>query len=216
MQAESFFSSTLFFLLQASQMTIFVSAVGLLVGFVIAIAVVSACLSPTAGARRMGNLYTFVFRGIPLLVQLMLAFYFLPALGIQVPAWAAAVLAVSLCEGAYIGEILRGGFLGIPAGQIEACQMLGLSKLDILVRIKIPQALKLTAPSLVNEVILLVKASSLVSVVGVAEITRTAQNIAASTFRPLEAYAMAGLAYMVLCGMLAALGHYIERRYREA
>lgn len=206
----------MFLLVRASQMTILVSGIGLAIGFVIAIAVLRACLSPTPWMRRAGNLYTFVFRGIPLLVQLMLAFYFLPAIGIEVPPWAAAVLAISLCEGAYIGEILRGGFLGIPRGQIEAAHMLGLSKFSILVRVEIPQAVKLTAPALINEIILLIKASSLVSVVGVTEVTRTAQNIAASSYRPLEAYAAAGLMYMIVCGALALLGHYVERRYQGA
>ncbi len=214
--SEDFLSSTLLFLLQASRVTIFVSAVGLLAGFFIAVGVVTACLSPAVGLRRAGSLYTFVFRGIPLLVQLMLAYFFLPAVGISVPAWVAAVTAIALCEGAYIGEILRGGFLGIPRGQIEACQLLGLSRLAVLVRIEIPQALKLTAPSLINEIILLIKASSLVSVVGVTEITHTAQNIASSTFRPLEAYAAAGLMYMVICGILALCGHYAERRLARA
>ncbi|CAM5195705.1 Amino acid ABC transporter permease OS=Castellaniella sp OX=1955812 GN=EPN31_05235 PE=3 SV=1 [Castellaniella denitrificans] len=209
---SDFLSSTLLFLLQASRMTILVSSVGLLIGFFIAVAIVGACLSHIPWLRRIGNLYTFVFRGIPLLVQLMLAYFFLPAAGIHVPAWVAAVVAISLCEGAYIGEILRGGFLGIPRGQIEACQMLGLPRLDVLFRVEIPQALKLTAPSLINEAILLIKASSLVSVVGVTEITRTAQNIASSTFRPLEAYAAAGLMYLVICGALALAGHYAERR----
>jgi polar amino acid transport system permease protein len=203
-------------LLRAAQMTVFVSAVGLLIGFLIAIAVVSACLSPRPPMRRLGNFYTFVFRGVPLLVQLMLAYYFLPSLGINVSPDVAAIAAVSLCEGAYLGEILRGGFLGIPRGQIEATQMLGISRFATLVHIEIPQALKLTAPSLVNEMILLVKASSLISVVGVAEITRTAQNIAASTFRPLEAYVAAGLMYMIVNGILSVLGHYAERHFERA
>src|SRR5690606_40620569 len=66
-----------------------------------------------------GHLYTFLFRGVPLLVQLMLAYYFLPTLGINVSPLTAAIAAISLCEGAYLGEILRGGFMGIPRGQVE-------------------------------------------------------------------------------------------------
>lgn len=200
-------------LTQAAEMTILVSVIGLLIGFVIALGVASASLSRSRALRRFGNLYVFVFRGIPLLVQLMLAYYFLPTLGINVPPLVAAITAISLCEGAYLGEILRGGFLGIPHGQIEATQLLGFSRLDTLTRIEVPQVLKLTTPSLINEMILLVKASSLISVVGVAEITRTAQNIAASTFLPLETYVAAGFMYMVINGMLSLFGHYAERRF---
>ncbi len=213
MNAIGFFLHNLPLLLKAAQMTIFVSALGLLVGFAIAILVVSACLSPLPALRRAGNFYTFFFRGVPLLVQLMLAYYFLPSLGINVPPLVAAIAAISLCEGAYLGEILRGGFLGIPHGQLEATQLLGFSKLSTLVHIQIPQALKLTTPSLINEMILLIKASSLISVVGVAEITRTAQNIAASTFRPLEIYLAAGLMYLVINGALSIFGHFAERRF---
>lgn len=203
-------------LTRAAEMTILVSAIGLLIGFVIALGVASASLSRSKVLRRLGNLYVFVFRGVPLLVQLMLAYYFLPTLGINVPPLVAAITAISLCEGAYLGEILRGGFLGIPHGQLEATQLLGFSRLDTLTRIEVPQVLKLTTPSLINETILLVKASSLISVVGVAEITRTAQNIAASTFLPLETYIAAGLLYMVINGMLSLFGHYAERRFARS
>ncbi len=210
------FMQALPLILLASQMTVFVSAMGLVLGFVIAVLVASACLSPAAWLRRCGHLYTFLFRGVPLLVQLMLAYYFLPTLGINVSPLTAAIAAISLCEGAYLGEILRGGFMGIPRGQVEAAQMLGLSPAHTLVRIQIPQALRLTTPSLINEMILLIKASALISVVGVAEITRTAQNVAASTFKPLEAYLIAGLAYFLINGALSVLGHFAEQRFRRA
>lgn len=94
--------------------------------------------------------------------------------------------------------------------------MLGMSPFDMLRRIQVPQAFRLTLPSLVNEMVLLIKASSLISVVGVAEITRTAQNIAASTYRPLEAYVAAGLIYFVICGTLALVAHGAEHRLQHA
>lgn len=203
-------------LIQAAQMTLFVSAVGLLAGFVIAVAVACACLSHNPVVRRLGTFYVFFFRGIPLLVQLMLAYYFLPAIGINVPPLVAAITAISLCEGAYLGEILRGGFLGIPRGQLEATQLLGFSRFDTLVRIEIPQALKMTTPSLISEMIMLVKASSLISVVGVAEITRTAQNVVASTFMPLEVYLAAGFVYLIINGLLSLAGHFAEQRFARA
>jgi polar amino acid transport system permease protein len=94
--------------------------------------------------------------------------------------------------------------------------MLGLAPLDTLRRILVPQAFRLTLPSLVNEMVLLIKASSLISVVGIAEITRTAQNIAASTYRPLEAYVAAGLVYFVICGALSLVAHAAEVRLQHA
>jgi polar amino acid transport system permease protein len=200
-------------LVKAAQMTLLVSVLGLVAGYVLAVGIATARLSSSRPLQRLGAVYVFIFRGVPLIVQLMMAYYFLPFVGINVPPITASILAISLCEGAYLGEILRGGFMGIPKGQLEATQLLGFGRMDTLLRIEIPQALKLTMPSLINEMIMLVKASSLISIVGVAEITRTAQNIAASTFLPLPTYIAAGLVYMVINGVLSVAGHAAERRY---
>ena len=200
-------------LLSAAKMTLFVSAVGLVVGFVIAVIVAAASMSPSPLLRRITSWYVFVFRGIPLLVQLMVVFYFFPVIGINVPPLVAAVVAISLCEGAYIGEILRGGFMGIPKGQLEATQLSGMSRVTTVVRIQVPQALRLTMPALINEMIMLVKASSLISIVGVTELTRMAQNIAASTFSPMEAYLGAAFVYFLINGVLSVIGYWAERHY---
>jgi polar amino acid transport system permease protein len=215
------FSTTVFLqgmplLLHAALATIGVSLTGLLIGFFVAIGVCAARLSPNRAARRFGGAYVFFFRGVPMLVQLLLVYYLLPFAGINVPPLVAAISAVSLCSASYIAEILRGGFLSIAPGQIEAARMLGLAPLDTLRRVLVPQAFKLTLPSLVNEMVLLIKASSLISVVGIAEITRTAQNIAASTYRPLEAYVAAGIIYFVICGALSLVAHAAEVRLQHA
>ncbi len=215
------FSTTVFLqgmplLLRAALATIGVSLTGLFIGFFVAVGVCAARLSGNRAARRFGGAYVFFFRGVPMLVQLLLVYYLLPFAGINVSPLVAAVSAVSLCSASYIAEILRGGFLSIPPGHIEAARMLGLSPVDTLRRILVPQAFRLTLPSLVNEMVLLIKASSLISVVGVAELTRTAQNIAASTYRPLEAYLAAGLIYFVICGALALIAHAAEYRLKHA
>jgi polar amino acid transport system permease protein len=203
-------------LLHAALATVGISLTGLVIGFFVAIGVCSARLSAHRAARMFGGAYVFFFRGVPMLVQLLLVYYLLPFVGINVSPLVAAISAVSLCSASYIAEILRGGFLSIPPGQIEAARMLGMSPLDMLRRIEVPQAFRLTLPSLVNEMVLLIKASSLISVVGVAELTRTAQNIAASTYRPLEAYLAAGLIYFVICGTLALVAHGAEYRLQQA
>ncbi|MFM0059010.1 amino acid ABC transporter permease [Paraburkholderia phytofirmans] len=215
------FSTTVFLqglplLLHAALATIGISLAGLLVGFFVAIGVCAARLSPNHAARMFGGAYVFFFRGVPMLVQLLLVYYLLPFAGINVSPIVAALSAVSLCSASYVAEILRGGFLSVPPGHLEAARMLGLSPFDMLRRILVPQAFRLTLPSLVNEMVLLIKASSLISVVGVAELTRTAQNIAASTYRPLEAYVAAGLIYFVICGALALVAHAAEYRLQHA
>ncbi|MFX1676164.1 amino acid ABC transporter permease [Paraburkholderia sp. A2WS-5] len=206
------FMQSLPLLFQATLATVTISLAGLAIGFFIGLAVCSARLSPNRWLSRLGGAYVFFFRGVPLLVQLLLVYYLLPFVGINVPPLVAAISAVSLCSASYIAEILRGGFLSVPYGQIEAARMLGMRTFATLWRIKVPQAFRLTLPSLANEMVLLIKASSLISVVGVAEITRTAQNIAASTYRPLEVYVAAGLIYLVINGVLASLAHLAEVR----
>ena len=203
-------------LLKAAFATLGISLAGLFIGFFVAIAVCAARLSQDRYARAAAGAYVFFFRGVPLLVQLLLVYYLLPFIGINVPPLVAAISTCALCSAAYVAEILRGGFLGIPHGQIEAARLLGLSRFHMLCRIQVPQAFRLTLPALGNEMVLLLKASSLVSVVGVAELTRTSQNIAASTYRPLEAYLAAALIYFVINGVLSLAAHYAEHRLRAA
>ena len=128
------------------------------------------------------------------------------------PALVAAVLTVGLCAAAYISEILRGALNAIPKGQAEAAAAIGLGPRDLWVRILLPQALKISMPAMVNELILLVKASSLVTVVGIVEITRMSQSIASSTYRPLEIYLAAAFIYLAINLVLAAIGRWLERR----
>ncbi len=145
-------------------------------------------------------------------MQLLLCYYLLPVIGINVPALVAAVLTVGICSSAYVSEIWRGAIIALPPGQAEAATAIGMGPRDIWIRIILPQAVKISLPALVNEMILLVKASSLVSVVGILEVTRASQAQAATTFRPLEVYLAAACIYLVINLFLAALGRYLEHR----
>ncbi|RON02439.1 amino acid ABC transporter permease [Pseudomonas brassicacearum] len=203
-------------LLNSLLVTLEISVSALAIGFVIGVIVGSLRLSPLPLFRRLGGAYIFVFRGIPLLVQLLFIYYFLPRIGLpNVSPMAAAVIGLSLAAGAYIAEIMRGGFLAIPGGQLEAAGLLGLSSGQMLVRIRVPQAVRLTLPALVNEMILLIKASSLVSVVGLADLTRTAQNIAASDYLFVQDYLMLAGFYCLINIPLAFLGGQLERHLKE-
>ncbi|WP_297834850.1 amino acid ABC transporter permease [Pseudomonas sp.] len=203
-------------LLSSLLVTLEVSCAALAIGFVIGVIVGSCRLSPVPLLKRLGGAYIFVFRGIPLLVQLLFIYYFLPRIGLpNMSPTAAAVIGLSLAAGAYIAEIMRGGFLAIPSGQLEAAGLLGMSSAQMLVRIQVPQAVRLTLPGLVNEMILLVKASSLVSVVGLADLTRTAQNIAASDYMFVQDYLMLAGFYCLINIPLALLGSLLERHLKE-
>jgi polar amino acid transport system permease protein len=208
--------SALPYLLEAAWTTLYVSLFGILLGQIIGALVCVARQSGSRIADAVGGVYVSFFRGVPLLIQLLLIYYFLPLIGIDVPAMAAAIGALGLASGAYVSEIYRGALNAVPVGQSEAALSLGFSGPTIWRRILLPQAFRLSVPPLINELILLLKASSLISVVGVAELTRTSQTISASTYRPLEIYLAAAAIYLVINGCLALLGTALERRLRQA
>ena len=148
----------------------------------------------TRGSSWPARAYVSFFRGVPLLVQLLLIYNLLPAIGINVPSVVAAISGLALCTSAYQAENLRGGFLSVPRGLLESADMLGLTPWQQLVRIRAPIAFRLTLPAVVNEAILILKASSLVSVVGVVELTRMAQDLDTSLYKPIQLYSCAGAA----------------------
>lgn len=196
----------------AARFTLLISVLGIALGLVIAALICAASLSRLAALRWFAALWVSFLRGVPLLVQLLLAYYLLPVVGIDVPALVAAVVTVGICASAYISEIWRGAIQALPAGQVAAARAIGMAPRDIWSRIILPQAFTLSLPALVNELILLVKASSLVSVVGILEVTRASQAQAATTFRPLEVYLAAACIYLLINLCLAALGRYLEHR----
>ena len=153
---------------------------------------------------------------MPLLVQLLTFFYILPYAGIDLPAMVAAFLSIGMCSAAYNAEILRGSLQAIPAGQREAADALGIPPLSLWRRILVPQALRIGLPSHVNELILLVKVSSLASVVGIAELTRVSQNITGQTYRPLEIYLAAAVIYLAINIVVALAGRGAERAMETA
>ncbi|KGJ14572.1 amino acid ABC transporter permease [Paracoccus sanguinis] len=196
----------------AARQTLLVSVLGIALGLVIGVAVCAMRLSGSGVLRWIGALWVSFLRGVPLLVQLLLMFYLLPVIGIDVPPLVAAVVTVGICASAYISEIWRGAIAALPRGQAEAAQAIGMAPVAIWRRIILPQAVVMSLPALVNELILLVKASSLVSVVGIMELTRASQAQAATTFRPLEVYLAAACIYLAINLCLAAAGRWLEVR----
>jgi polar amino acid transport system permease protein len=200
-------------LVEAALYTVAISVVSIVIGFVIGVGVSAARLSTSLWLALPARAFVSFFRGVPLLVQLLLIYNLLPVIGINVPSVVAAIVGLSLCTAAYQAENLRGGFASVPRGLLEAADMAGLSPSQQLVRIRAPIAFRLTLPSLVNEAILILKASSLVSVVGVIELTRMAQNLDTSLYKPIQLYAAAGLLYFIINRGIAYAGALAERRF---
>lgn len=155
--------------------------------------------------------YVSFFRGTPLLIQLFIIYYGLPALGLNTPRYVAAVLTLSLNSAAYISEILRGALGAVPKGQEEAAHVLGMTRMEALFFIVLPQALRVSLPALVNSFSSILKDSSLVSVLSIMELTRIGQLIYTRTYRALEIYLAVALIYYVLTESVAYFSRRLEK-----
>ena len=156
-------------------------------------------------------LYVEVIRGIPLLVQIFYIYY---ALGrfVKVPPLASAIIAMAVCYGAYIGEIVRAGIQSIPKGQTEAALALGMSRAQAMRHVILPQALRVILPPVGNEFIALLKDSSLVSIIAVADLLRRGREFASESFAYFETYTVIALVYLIITLFLSKLIGLLEER----
>ncbi len=197
-------------------MTAGISAVSIAAGMILGLWLSFGLISRNRLIRRAAVVYRSVWRGTPILVQLLIVFYLLPTIGLDVPSIAAALIALTMNTAAFQAEIFRGGLLSIPSGQAEAARMLGIGILAVKVRILIPQMMRLVLPALINETISILKNSSLISVIAVTELMRTGQHVVSVTYRPLEVYTIVAAIYLAMNLVLARAGAYFEGRYAVA
>lgn len=161
--------------------------------------------------NRIATVYVEVIRGIPLLVQLFYIYYALGKI-IQVPRLVAAITAMTVCYGAYLGEIFRAGIQAIPKGQMEAALALGMSRAQAMRRIILPQTFRVVLPPVGNEFIALLKDSSLVSILAVADLLRRGREFAAKTFYYFETYTVVALVYLVITLFFSKFVSLMEER----
>ena len=180
----------------------------LALGFVLALGVAGLRLSPSRIARGGAYGFVYVFRATPLLVQMFLIYYGsgqfrdgLEAVGLWFlfrDAWFCAVIALTLNTAAYTSEIIRGGLQSVPHGAVEAGRAIGMTRAQLFRRITFPVAIRQALPAYGNEIVLMVKASSLASTITILEITGIAKTIIASSFRPVEVFIVAGAFYLAI------------------
>jgi His/Glu/Gln/Arg/opine family amino acid ABC transporter permease subunit len=156
--------------------------------------------------------YLFLVRGIPLLVLLTFAYYLLPLTGIDLPPFWAVVLVIALYYAAFMSEVFRAGILSLPAAQWDAARSLGMTRSLMLQVVVLPQALRLAAPPFVSLCISLVKATSLVSIVGLWELTMASREVVERTLAPFQIFIGAAAIYFCICYALALYGRHLERR----
>ncbi|MDR0921591.1 MAG: amino acid ABC transporter permease [Lactobacillales bacterium] len=199
-------------LLNGTGMTLKVFICTLLGSLPLGILVAFGLRTSFAPLRWVLNAYVWVMRGTPLLLQLIFVFYGLPMLGVVFERYDAALFAFILNYGAYFAEIFRGGIQSIPVGQQEAAKVLRLTKTQTVTKIILPQVVKIVLPSIANEVINLIKDSSLIYVIGLGDLLR-AGEIAMSRDVTLVPMVMVGAIYLLLIGILTLLAKRIEKYF---
>lgn len=192
------------FLMSGLKMTLVISAITLVASIVIGMIVALADMSRFWPVRFVGQLWGEIIRNTPILVQLLWVYYVLPIVfGVEVSAFAACIIGLSVYSSAFIAEVYRAGIQSVPKGHREAAQVLGLSQFQTFSRIILPQAIKTTLPPLAANFVQLIKYSSLASVISVEEVTRRATELSSSTFRPLEIFSFVAIIYLAICWPLA-------------
>nr|WP_205649475.1 amino acid ABC transporter permease [Agromyces sp. LHK192] len=192
--------------------TIPLALASFVIGLVIALGVALARISKNRVLSGLARGYVSIIRGTPLLVQLFVIFYGLPAVGLVIDPWPSAIIAFSLNVGGYAAEVIRAAILSVPKGQWEAGYTIGMSPGRTLRRIILPQAARVSVPPLSNTFISLVKDTSLASLILVTELFRVSQQIAAFSQEFMLLYLEAALVYWLFCLVLSAGQSRIERR----
>ncbi|MEM5388725.1 amino acid ABC transporter permease [Paraburkholderia phymatum] len=199
-------------LLKGTLLTIKFAIAAMVFGLIVGALAAVMRISGNRLLDRVAQAYVSVMRGTPLLVQMFVMYYGLPSIGLALSPTTAGVLTLTLNAGAYLSETMRGAILGIPRGQWSASHSLGLTYFQTLRYVVGPQALRLAVPSMGNTLISLIKDTSLVSVITVTELLRSAQEVIAATFQPLPLYLAVAALYWILSSALGAFQVRLEGR----
>ncbi|WP_412935375.1 amino acid ABC transporter permease [Lactiplantibacillus plantarum] len=204
--------------------TIPIAIISFILGLILAIFTALVKISTRRGwfliLKAIANFYVWLFRSTPLLVQLFIVYFGLPYLkikglfpnGVQLDPWTAGIATFSLNTGAYCAETIRAAILSIPQGQWEAAYSIGMTKSQVLKRIILPQAARVSLPPLSNSFISLVKDTSLAASITIIEMFEVSQQIAAQNYQPLVMYFLVAALYAILCTILSWLQGYLEKR----
>jgi polar amino acid transport system permease protein len=201
-----------FFILQAAQWTIGLSLIAFVGGGILGLVVALCRTCDVPVLRFLATVFTQIFQGTPLLLQLFLIFFGAPVLGLEIDPWIAAGAALILNSAAFLGEIWRGCIEAVPRGQWEAAQALSLNYNHRMRDVVLPQAFKIALAPTVGYLVQIIKGTSLAAIIGFVEITRAGQVINNATFQPLIVFSVVAAIYFVLCWPLSLLAARMERR----
>ena len=209
---DIFFSNLPYFMKGAVQ-TVWLALAGVGFGTIFGLILGVANASIGGGVAKFINVYVFLIRGIPVLVWMFLAYYMLPQLGLIIGDLYAVIGSLILYTGAFVSEIARGAVLSVPKHQIDSAKALGMNKLNILRLVIIPQAMKMSIPSLLNNSVMMIKATAYVSVVGVWELTYAAREVVERTLAAFQVFFGVMCIYFLICYPLTIVASQLEKRY---
>ncbi|WP_034298050.1 amino acid ABC transporter permease [Herbaspirillum sp. RV1423] len=203
-------------LLLAGRWTVLLSLATFALGGVVGMIILFARISKRRFLQRSAKLYIEVFQGTPLLMQLFLIFFGLALFGMEVPAWLAAGLALTLWSASFLAEIWRGCVEAIPRGQWEASSVLAMGHMQQMRHIILPQALRIAIPPTVGFGVQIIKGTAVTSIIGFVELSKAGTVITNATFAPFTVFAVVGLFYFVLCWPLSKYSQFLERKFNAA
>ena len=205
------------FVLEGIVATLKFVSISIIVGFILGTLLAICKITKVPLLKWIADAYTSIFRGTPLILQLMIIYFAVPQLtGLDITAFVSAVLAFGLNSAAYVSEIIRAGIMAVDKGQTEAAEALGVPYKSMMLNIILPQAFKNILPALMNEFITLTKESAIVSTIGYLDLMRRAQIVGADIYRNFEPLLFAGLIYWVMVFILTKIGGLVERRMRQS
>jgi arginine/lysine/histidine transport system permease protein len=208
----SFLSEYYMFFINGAKFTLILAFFSVFLGVIGGTIFALMKISRNVILNMIAKAYVEIIRGTPLLVQLYIIFYGLPYVGVDLPDMIAGILALSINSSAYVAEIIRGGINAIDKGQMEAARSLGMSYNMAMMYIIIPQAIKNIIPVLGNEFIVIIKESSIVSVIGIHELSYNADTVRGNIFRPFEPLLVSAIMYFIMTFTLSKFMKRVEER----
>ena len=207
------FQASLPYLISGSLITVRIWAISIALGVVLGLVTCLMRISPFRPLRAVAWVYIWIIRGTPMLVQAMVVYFGIPQVtGLRLTPFTAGIITLCLNAGAYLAEIFRSGIQAVPKGQSEAARSLGLGAGRTMAKIVLPQAFKIAIPPMVNQFIITLKDTSILTVIGLPEIMNEAQQYVMIRWEYFQTYVIGAAYYLVVTSLLMVLANYVEKK----
>lgn len=205
-------------LMQGIKLTVLISLLSIVIGIVIGFFACIMGMSKNPVLKGLSAVYVWIIRGTPMLVQAFIIYFGMPQVvqvfnpSFRIEAFTAGVITLSLNAGAYLSEIFRSGISAVPKGQVEAARSLGMGKAKTMIKVVLPQAVKIAIPSMVNQFIITVKDTSILSVIGLADVVNKAKVYVGKSYQFFATYIMVAVYYLVVISILMVISKHLEKK----